>query len=202
MARKTHSSPEQARNAILDAAEQLVVDVGPAGMRINAVAQAAGMAHPNIIHHFGSRDGLLEALAERASNIITERVTRAINAAENAPETDRVTAVTRILASSFAGSEGKIAVWMQLSGAHSSVKQNIQQIVDATHQLRESIDGEVQYNNTNRLVLLMTLALIGEVVAGAALKQFLGFDETAEPDKTFSHWLAKLALKLSDELLD
>ena len=61
MARKNHNSPEQAQNAILDAAEEMMIDVGPAGLRISAVAKKAGMAHPNIIHHFGSREGLIDA---------------------------------------------------------------------------------------------------------------------------------------------
>jgi len=67
MAKKNHDSPEAARDAILDAAEAIVVEVGPAGLRISAVAKRAGMAHPNIIHHFGSRDGLLNALAANES---------------------------------------------------------------------------------------------------------------------------------------
>ena len=81
MARKTHKSPEQARDAILDAAEELMVEVGPAGLRISAVAKKAGMAHPNIIHHFGSRDGLVNALADRVGERATARITQAIKQA-------------------------------------------------------------------------------------------------------------------------
>ena len=71
MARKTHDSPEAAKEAILDAAESMLVEVGAAGLRISAVAKRAGMAHPNIIHHFGSRDGMVNALAERVGNRAT-----------------------------------------------------------------------------------------------------------------------------------
>jgi len=43
MARKTHRTPEEARNVILDAAESLMLEVGPAGLRISAVAKQAGL---------------------------------------------------------------------------------------------------------------------------------------------------------------
>ena len=97
MARKTHSSPEQAQQAILDAAESLMIEVGPAGLRISAVAKKAGMAHPNIIHHFGSRDGLINALAERVGQRATARITEAIKQATDASPEDRIDAMTHVL---------------------------------------------------------------------------------------------------------
>lgn len=202
MAKKTHSSPEAARTAILDAAEKIVVEVGPAGLRISAVAKAAAMAHPNIIHHFGSREGLIDALAERVSERATARITTAIGAALNAPESQRVAAMTHILDSAYEGDQGKIAVWMYLSGAQISLKSNMQKIVEASHQLRKSIDGEVKRGNTNRIVMLATLALIGEVVSGDGIKEALGFGGDNPKRAHFRQWLAEILLNLTDtELL-
>src|ERR1700761_5761457 len=39
---------------------------GPAGLRLQDVAKAAGGSHPTILHHFGSREGLVRALNFRA----------------------------------------------------------------------------------------------------------------------------------------
>lgn len=202
MARKTHRSPDAARNAILDAAEKIVVDVGPAGLRISAVAQAAGMAHPNIIHHFGSRDGLLDALAERVGTLATERITAAIKIALETPESQRIAAMTRVLDSAYQGDQGKVAVWMHLSGAKSALKPNMQRIVDASHQLRRSMEGEVSYQNTSRLVMLVTLALVGEVVSGDAIKESLGFGIDNNNRAHFRQWLAEMLLNLSDNELN
>lgn len=202
MARKNHRSPEEARDAILDAAEKVVVNVGPAGLRISAVAKVAGMAHPNIIHHFGSREGLLNALAERVGAQATQRITQAIALALESDEQDRVAAVTRILDSAYEGDQGKVAVWMHLSGAESSMRENMLRIVEATHQLRTSIDGEAKYSNTNRLVMLTTLALVGEVVSGAGIKDALGYQTQGEQRANFRQWLAELILNLSDEELN
>ena len=198
MAKKSFDSPQQARAAILDAAESIVVDVGPAGLRLSAVAREAGMAHPNIIHHFGSREGLLNALSERIGQRATERITQAITHALGANDTDLVDAMAKVLDTAYQGDEGRAAVWMHLSGAESSLKDNMAKIVDLSHQLRTSLDPSVSRDNTSRIVLLVTLALVGEVVSGPAIKHALGFTGDEHGDDPFKRWLAELLLKLSD----
>lgn len=202
MARKTHRSPEEAKKAILEAAESILVDVGPAGLRLSAVAKKAQMAHPNIIHHFGSRDGLLQALAERVGERATLRITNAIDHALQAPPQERVAAVTKVLETSYQGDEGRAAVWLHLSGAKSSLRSNMEQIVTLSHQLRQSFDPTASKDNTNRLVLLITLALVGEVVSGGEIKDALGFGDSDESRAHFKQWLAEILLTLSDGQLD
>ena len=199
MAKKNYNSSEEARQAILDAAEQVVVQVGPAGLRISAVAKKAGMAHPNIIHHFGSRQGLLNALAERVSNRATERITTAISQALISAPENLLDAMTHVLDTAYQGDEGKVAVWMHLSGTESSLKDNMQQIVALAHELRKSIDEQVDISNTHRLVMLVTLALVGEVVSGKAIKEALGFNDNHRAQ--FHQWLAQILLNLSDSEL-
>ena len=202
MARKTHRSPEEAKEAILDAAEGIMVEVGPAGLRISAVAKKAGMAHPNIIHHFGSRDGLLNALAERVGSRATKRITAAINDTVSASKEERISALTKVLETSYQGDEGRAAVWLHLSGAESSLRDNMAQIVTLSHRLRKSVDPTASEENTNRLVLLVTLALVGEVVSGAAIKEGLGFGDSPENRANFKQWLAEILLNLTDQQLD
>ncbi len=201
MARKNHRSPEEAKKVILDAAEALMVDVGPAGLRISAVAKKAGMAHPNIIHHFGSREGLLAALADRVGERATQRITQAIDDALNAPAEERINALTKVLETSYQGDEGRAAVWLHLSGAESSLRSNMEHIVSLSHKFRESIDPNASIDNTNRLVLLVTMALVGEVVSGAGVKEALGF--SADDNRAhFKQWLAEILLNLSDQQLN
>lgn len=201
MARKTHESPQAAKTAILDAAEAMMVEVGPAGLRISTVAKKAGMAHPNIIHHFGSREGLINAVAERVGQRATERITTAIDQALKAAPEDRVAAITHILETVYPGDEGRAAVWLYLGGASSSLKPNMQRIVELSHQFRQTIDGDVQAINTKRLVMLITLALVGEVVSGHTIKDALGFDNNEGDRANFKQWLAEILLNLSDEQL-
>lgn len=199
MARKTHESSGQAKTAILDAAEKLMIDVGPAGIRISAVAKLAGMAHPNIIHHFGSRDGLLEAIAKRVGEKATQRITEAIRQATQANREDKVAAMTHVLDVAYAGDQGRIAVWLHMSGAESSFKENMQNIVELSQSLRRSIDPQANLENTERLVMLVTLALVGEVVSGESVKEALGFDADKGSRANFRQWLAEILLNLNNE---
>jgi len=121
------------------------------------------MAHPNIIHHFGSREGLINALAQRVDQRSTDRVTEAIKQATQASPEDRVDAMTHVLDTAYPGDEGKAAVWLHLSGAESSLKSNMERIVQLSHSLRQTIDSDANLDNTNRLVMLITLALVGSL---------------------------------------
>ena len=53
-----------ARAAILDAAFDALVASGPA-FSVEGVARAAGVSKPLVFHHFGAREGLLDAMAAR-----------------------------------------------------------------------------------------------------------------------------------------
>ena len=50
------------KSAILAAAERSLVEGGPEAIRLQKIAADAGISHPAILHHFGSREGLIEAM--------------------------------------------------------------------------------------------------------------------------------------------
>lgn len=56
---------QQTADAILDAAEGRIRRHGMAGLKLMAIAEAAGITHPLILHHFGSKNGLVDAIATR-----------------------------------------------------------------------------------------------------------------------------------------
>ncbi len=202
MARKTHKSPEAARTAILDAAQKVMTDVGPAGLRISNVAKEAGMAHPNVIHHFGSREGLIEAAAERLAAQATERITKAIKKAALASAEDKHSALTDVLDTIFLGDEGRLVAWLHMSGVESSMASNMQKILAVSQELRRSVDSQADPVNTGRLVGLITLALLGEVVYGPGITDILGFEQEDEQGHSgFRKWLASIVLGLNDETI-
>src|SRR5580692_6334801 len=55
-----------ARERILEVAGRMLRDVGPDGLRLQEIAREVGVSHPAILHHFGSRAGLVHAVVERA----------------------------------------------------------------------------------------------------------------------------------------
>lgn len=54
------------RLALVDAAEAVLVRDGPAGVTVRAVAKEAGVAPMGVYNRFGSKDGLFDALLQRA----------------------------------------------------------------------------------------------------------------------------------------
>lgn len=202
MARKTHKSPEEARTAIMDAAEQIMTDVGPAGLRISAVAKAAGMAHPNIIHHFGSREGLIEAVSMRLGSRATYRITQSIKKAAETSADKKYEALTNVLDNVFLEGEGRLSAWLHMSGVENSMDENMRRILAVSQELRRSVDSGAKAVNTNRLVVLITLALLGEVVYGPGISDSLGFSDDTEGPNNFREWLASIVLGLNDNVID
>ena len=61
---RRQTSVDRTATAILDAARELIAEGGPAG--IGAIARRAGVSRITVYNRFGSRAGLLEALAPHA----------------------------------------------------------------------------------------------------------------------------------------
>jgi AcrR family transcriptional regulator len=61
---RRHQQRADARRAILDAAESLLVSGGYEQLSIRRLAERCGYTAPTIYHYFGDKDGLLPALLE------------------------------------------------------------------------------------------------------------------------------------------
>ena len=69
---------EEARRAILDATEALLIEAGGEDFSIRALGERCGYSAPTVYHYFGDKDGLIDALLE-------ERVARLADAIERVP---------------------------------------------------------------------------------------------------------------------
>ena len=82
-------NPKQgAREKVLQAAEELALEVGPANLSLDAVAARAGVSKGGLLYHFPSKARLLEALVEdfvrRFEQSLEARMARSESAGENA----------------------------------------------------------------------------------------------------------------------
>lgn len=59
---------------VLEAAEDILTQSGPEGLKLKAVADKAGVSHGNVLHHFGTIEGLQGALMARLSRRLADRV--------------------------------------------------------------------------------------------------------------------------------
>ena len=71
---KTDTKPRNSRDAILDAAEQVVRDKGSHHLTIDAVARESGLSKGGVLYNFPSKQALLEGMVDRAIACHTQRV--------------------------------------------------------------------------------------------------------------------------------
>jgi len=71
-----------ARAAILSSAMQLIAEGGERAATFRRVAQAAGVSHPLLQHHFGTKQGLVSAV----DDMVVERFSAALTTTTTDPE--------------------------------------------------------------------------------------------------------------------
>src|SRR5512134_1006743 len=68
---------EDARRAILDATEALLLEAGGEAFGVRALAARCGYTAPTIYHYFGDKEGLIDALLEERFAQLLAEVRRA-----------------------------------------------------------------------------------------------------------------------------
>jgi TetR/AcrR family transcriptional regulator, repressor for neighboring sulfatase len=189
--KRIRRKPEDARALILDAAEKSMAATGPAGIRLQDVAREAGVSHPTILHHFGSREGLVQALNMRTLEDFKARMLESMTAtAENSQDG---------VALSFAVYRNGLAqrmVWLMQSAATAPAGSLdvFGSIVTALHDIRKSFaqpGHEPDIADTRHVVHLVSIAALGDALIGAKLRQIAPADEAARRD-AFEKWFSDL----------
>jgi AcrR family transcriptional regulator len=67
-------SPELARQELIDAAERVFRDLPPDRVGLKDIAREADVSHALVTHYFGTYDGLVEAVFERRTRALRERI--------------------------------------------------------------------------------------------------------------------------------
>ena len=200
-ARKRRTA-EEARTAILDAAERLLVASGPAGIRLQEVAADVGVSHPTVLHHFGSREGLMEAVVARALESLHAGLLSAVQSSPKGP--DQVAALLdSVFEAMVKGGHARAFLWLALSGYEPTMEQlQVRSLAAAVHAVRlsQSAGGSGSkkgrkrapaFEDTYFTVLLPALALLAMSVTGRPSAKGAGKDEECGASR-FRAWLARL----------
>ena len=107
-------SAEQAQRAILEAAEKRLREGGPEAVRLQEVARDLGVSHPAILHHFGSREGLMRALAGHVVARLETELLAGLRAA--ASQTTVLELIERVFESLGDAGQARLLAWRALSG--------------------------------------------------------------------------------------
>ena len=76
--KRVRRSPEAARQLILSTAADRLANMGLTGLNISGVAEAAGMSHATVIHHFGSTTAMRQALLSYMTTALLTDVREAL----------------------------------------------------------------------------------------------------------------------------
>ena len=191
--KRRRRTPEEARRLILEAAQTRLATTGPEGLRLQDIAAAAGISHPLILHHFGSREGLVRALTREAAAELRDKLVAAMASTEYSVEQllDRVF-------DTFRDGLAQRLAWLATvdpDGGTEGTQLIIRDIADSLHDRRIAVappGTAIARADTEALIHLVATSAFGDAFYGAQLHRSAGLPATNETDRSFRQWLAAL----------
>ncbi len=179
-------TPDEARRLILDTAEARLREGGPSALHLKEIARDAGISHPTILHHFESREGLVQALLTRGMDRLESALLAVV---ETAPPTqESVQAATgRIFALMGDAGHARLLALRALEsrgpgpGAEQPV---LRRLTDVVHARRAAfqVRGEPPpaLADSEFLMWLTAAASLGDAIFGPFITRWIGGDPTLE----------------------
>ncbi|WP_353203161.1 helix-turn-helix domain-containing protein [Sphingomonas sp.] len=167
-------SPEESRDAAIEAARALLVELGPQAVTLKAVAARIGRTHANLLHHFGSAADLQKALITHLADTITEEIGAAAKRARLGDADPRE--VVDLTFDAFVNGAGAMAAWMILSGNHDA----LDPVLSAIHRLVDDLAEDAEAGkHIHEDTLQLVLMAMGDALLGGAMAKGLGLPPEA-----------------------
>lgn len=210
--RRRRRTAEVARREILDAAKKRLMAGGPDNVRLKLVGQDVGMSHSSILHHFGSRDGLMEALRSDAfSALARDLAARMATRTEGDPVVSLFEKISETL-----GDEGyaRLLAWQLMAGnvpepasigrtvlgpdGSGGLLTGLADQLQALRVARAAKQGEPEPDAEETRLIVATFActLLGDALAGHVMVRSAGLGQSEADRKRFRAWIAKTAERL------
>jgi AcrR family transcriptional regulator len=213
--KRRRRTPESARREILDAAGRQLTKAGPDGLRLQTIAADLAISHSSILHHFGSRDGLLDALSKDAFAGLERDLKQSFaQPSSGDPATDLFDKIAEILSER---GYARLLAWQLMSGrgpgesvaadsaggaAQSTVGDEsetgglLDRLAPTVHALRldharDQGMSAPQIDETRRLLAFTACAVFGEAFAGELMLHASGLPHDTDSRTQFRHWVAK-----------
>ena len=110
-------NPDNARERIIDAAEQVVVEAGARHLTLEAVASNAGVSRGGLLYHFPNKEALLKGMLDRLRKHRAESIIKRRAEIPVGPEREAVVYVLSLF-DEDAGPNRYVAAALLASGAH------------------------------------------------------------------------------------
>jgi AcrR family transcriptional regulator len=191
--KRVRRTPDEARRLILDAAQAAIARTGPEGLRLHDIAAAAGVSHPLILHHFGSRAGLVRALTREATAELKDKLVAAMTEPDYSAEEQ----LGRVFAA-FRDGLGSRLAWLATvavdrdEGEVPTIQREIADILHTRRVAAAPPGTKVAPEDSQFLVYLIAIAALGDAIYGVEFRRSAGLVEGPETDRRFRAWLAAL----------
>jgi len=197
---KTQSrrSAVKTRSAILDAAERRLLNGGPEAIRLQEIAADAGISHPAILHHFGSREGLVEAMVVHGLAKLQAQLLAGWPS--KVPEVEGV--LDRFYEIASRSGVARMLAWLILSGQSLKTMDNI--LRSAAERMHAGRVRRAQYDGRRTPLLdetmlaatLLAIVVLGDALFGSTIRRAIGLGPNAHSTRRFRGWLLNVLERL------
>jgi TetR/AcrR family transcriptional regulator, repressor for neighboring sulfatase len=192
---------EEARHEILAAAQRRLAEGGPEAIRLQDIARDLGISHPTILHHFESREGLLQALARSAMSALNADVMRAISDPNRGASPEAV--LDRVFETLGESGHARLLAWAALSDRAAARprsephEQSLRMIADVIHrrlteEARAAGGRAPSREEADFTVRLVASAMVGDALIGDVVTRLAGLSDAPAVARRFRVWLAAL----------
>ena len=164
--RRRRLDAANAREAILAAAEALLIESGPESLRLTEIASKAGVTHPNILYHFGSIGNVQLQLAQRIATQLAEDIARVfVDGSGTSPVDEAVGAVFRVFDE---GGYARLLAWLALSPNEPTFDRlgAELEVVRAAIVAQPALGGDANEERRRRIVPEIELAIVAAIGYG------------------------------------
>ena len=186
----------ETRSAILEAAERRLLGGGPEAIRLQEIAADAGISHPAILHHFGSREGLVEAMVLGGIGRLQAQF---LEGWPSAKEPDIEGVLERFYEVASHRGMARLLAWLILSGrAYRTMKPGVfkpaaermhaGRVRRAQNQGRRSPELEETLFAASHLFILV----LGDSLFGTQVRRAIGLGSGADITRRYRRWLSKV----------
>jgi AcrR family transcriptional regulator len=173
-------SAQEARAEALAAARRILIERGPDAVTLKAVADALGMSHTNILHHFGTAGELQSELMSGMVRDLAAALMEAV--AHLRSDLGAPRALVDMVFDAFdKGGAGRLAAWIVLSGNVrylEPVRDAVAELVRALEEKFAHEKGDPHLGVTSA-VLFIALMAFGDSVIGDPLREMVDRERTA-----------------------
>ena len=193
-------SAVETRSAILEAAERRLLIGGPEAIRLQEIAADAGISHPAILHHFGSREGLVEAMILRG---IARLQAQFLEGWPSAKEPDIEGVLERIYEATSRGGMARLLAWLILSGqSYRAMKPDVfkpsAERMHAGRVRRAHHEGQriPELDETLFAATHLFILVLGDSLFGQSVRRAIGLGSGADTTHRYRRWLSKVVERM------